>query len=308
MVGQYLDTQWQRIDPSTEKPAEWSCNILWGGNRFAKQTFRTPEMDGCLLSIPHGNEPFGGDVYHITVCNHGVLSKFLLADVMGHGKEASGLSEALLEPLARLVKELDNTVILSELNRIIREQKVFRKFATAAAATFNAWDGSFTYVYAGHPPMLIRRNGRWESLEKSDDHALPVGIINDMRFQQCAVTLQHGDFLFIYSDALTDIIMESGNEEDMIDALIGMMNRIDTDHLETFYTGLVKKLIEINGSTQFGDDLTFILLRYHLPQMTTLFSRSLDGVMRGGRKLVMRAIKSWRGLKWDRGTHCRKDN
>ncbi len=71
---------WRLGEMDYDTPVEWVCNVLWGGNHFVKQSFRMPGMEGCLLSIPHGGDPSGGDIYHITVCGHGVFSKFLLVD------------------------------------------------------------------------------------------------------------------------------------------------------------------------------------------------------------------------------------
>lgn len=277
-------------------PVTWVCNVLWGGNRFVKQSFRTPGMEGCLLSIPHGGDPFGGDIYHITVCGHGVFSKFLLVDAMGHGREAAVLSHALLEPLGRLATELDNATILEELNRVIRELGAAGKFATAAAATFNAWDGSWTYAYAGHPPMLIRHAGRWASLERPGDRALPVGIIKGLQFQQCAVTLQPGDWLLLYSDALTDLVMAHAQGRDVYETLAGMLNGIATDHVGTFHAALTGKLIELNGGPRFGDDLTFIVLRHDLPRPQTWTSRIAAPLLRGGGRMMMAMMKWWQRI------------
>lgn len=281
----------QHRDTSLENPDEWICNVLWGGNRFVKQSFRMPGMEGCLLSVPHGGDLEGGDIYHITVCGHGVFSKFLLVDAMGHGQAAALISQALLPPLERLAAELDNRAILAELNRVLREQTETGKFATAAAATFNAWDGTWTYAYAGHPPMLIRHNGLWEPLEKPGVSALPVGIVKGIAFQQCAMTLQWGDWLLLYSDALTDIMMPHAGERDMILYLCDVLNGIDTNHMATFHAALTGKLIELNGGTQFGDDLTFMVLAHAPPHPENAASHLRNVLVHGWRRAAMSLMK-----------------
>ncbi|MFA7242666.1 MAG: PP2C family protein-serine/threonine phosphatase [Sulfuricellaceae bacterium] len=280
-----------RLSQPNNTIMEWFCNVLWGGNSFVKQSFRIPGMAGCVLSIPHGDDASGGDIYHITVCGHGVFSKFLLVDAMGHGRKAAVLSQALLEPLKCLATELDNRVILGELNRIIQEQAATGNFATAVAATFNSWDSSWTYAYAGHPPMLICRDGHWESLEKPGDRVLPVGIIQGICFQQSMVTLQPGNWLLLYSDALTDIMTAHAKERDTILALCDVLNSIDTDHVETFHAALTGRLIDLNGGTRFGDDLTFIVLRHDTPHAETLTSRWCDPALRKGRKMMMKIMR-----------------
>lgn len=100
--------------------------------------------------------------------------------------------------------------------------------------------------------------------------------------------------LLLYSDALTDIMMEYAKGEDMIHTLCDTLNHIDTDHVETFHAALTGKLIEINGGTQFGDDLTFILLRHDNPQADTLPARLRDTLLRTGRKMMMGMMKWWK--------------
>ena len=75
---------WQQ--QPVQAPDAWLCNIVWGGNELALETFTMPGLDGCLLSVPCANSRAGGDIYHVTVCDHGVFSKFLLVDVAGHGQ------------------------------------------------------------------------------------------------------------------------------------------------------------------------------------------------------------------------------
>ncbi len=82
-----------------------------------------PGLDGCLLSVPCNNSHTGGDIYHVTVCERGVFSKFLLIDVAGHGESASHISGRLKQPLAELMSELDNSAILEALNHRILEQE-----------------------------------------------------------------------------------------------------------------------------------------------------------------------------------------
>ena len=44
------------------EPSARFCDVLWGGNTFASQSFETPGMKGHLLSVPAGVDQAGGDL------------------------------------------------------------------------------------------------------------------------------------------------------------------------------------------------------------------------------------------------------
>ena len=58
---------------------------IWGGNRAIETSFEAPGLDIYVHSQPFQNSEAGGDIYYLTSCASGRLSRFLLADVSGHG-------------------------------------------------------------------------------------------------------------------------------------------------------------------------------------------------------------------------------
>ncbi len=267
-----------------EAPDNWVCNIVWGGNQLALESFTMPGLDGCLLSVPCADSRAGGDVYHVTVCDHGVFSKFLLVDVAGHGDAAAGISQRLKQPLSRLMSELDNGAILEHLNHCILENEPMGSFATAAAATYNHWDRSLSYAYAGHPYILIRRDGRWRVLPECCAGP-PIGILGELSYFQNEVPLNGEDWLLMFSDAILDIKLADGRRLGF-DGLIDLLNAVPADSLGGFYQATVNALVQANGSEHFDDDLTLILLKQQKAE-ASLPARLLSF----GRKLTMRWMK-----------------
>lgn len=270
---------WQQLVP--EESDAWLCNIVWGGNRLALEIFTTPGLDGYLLSIPCANRPVGGDIYHVTVCDHGVFSKFLLADVAGHGDAAAGISSRLQQPLFKLMGELDNSALLEELNDIIYIEESSGNFATAAAATYNHWDNSWTYAYAGHPYMLIRRDDRWQVLPECYS-APPAGVLVESRYYQNEIGLRGNDWLFLFSDAVYEIKQADGSRLGF-EGLVALLDSIRLHEISDFYHQLMHKLVTINGGEEFDDDLTLILLKQNDAGKTPT-----QRVLSAGRKLIMR--------------------
>ena len=182
------------------------------------------------------------------------------------------------------MNELDNAAILEELNERILREESNGSFATAAAATYNHWDRSLNYAYAGHPYMLIRRNGAWQLLPECHSGP-PVGILGDIRYFQNEVPLNGADWLFLFSDAVFEIKRKDGGRLGF-DGLVELLNSIETEHIADFYQELVDTLVATNGSDVFEDDLTLILLKQQ-QATATLSSRALFQ----GRKLMMRWMK-----------------
>ena len=270
--------------PLTRQPESWFCDVVWGGNELALETFSMPGLEGYLLSVPCADKRAGGDIYHVTVCNHGVFSKFLLIDVAGHDNSAAQISSRLKQPLAKLMAELGNGAILEELNSNILSTESSGSFATAAAATYNHWDRSLTYAYAGHPYMLIQRNGVWQTLPECCSGP-PIGILGDTRYFENEVLLNSKDWLFLFSDAAFEIKRNNGTRLGF-DGLIALLNSIEQTTIDGFYQALVDALVTLNGSKQFADDLTLFLLKQQ-PAAKNLLARSANGM----RKLVMRWMK-----------------
>ena len=280
---------WQHPPPTDGQ--RWYCDIVWGGNQPVLERFSMPGLEGCLLSVPNGQRRHGGDIYHVTVCDQGVFSKFLLVDVAGHDAVAADIATQLHAPLQRLMNQLDNTAILHELNDNILADVEPGNFATATAATYNHWDHSWTYAYAGHPYMLIRRNGVWEPLPECLP-APPTGITADVRYQQNEISLQGDDWLFLYSDAVFEIRRPDG-ERIGFEGLIRLLNGLPEAHdIDTFYRELVDRLVQENHGADFDDDLTLILL-----QQTRKNLPVTDRALSGARHLMMRWMKR-------HDTHC----
>ena len=270
--------------PLERDPQSWFCNIVWGGNQLALESFTMPGLDGYLLSVPCADSLAGGDVYHVTVCDQGVFSKFLLIDVAGHGDSAAHISSRLQQPLARLMSELDNSAILEELNNSILTDETYGNFATAAAATYNHWDRSLSYAYAGHPFMLIRRNGVWKLLPECCAGP-PIGILGEISYFQNEIPLNGEDWVFLFSDAVFEIKQNDGSRLGF-EGLVELLNTIESQTIESFYQALIDALVNVNDGDIFEDDLTLILLKQQQAE-ETLPDRALSSA----RKLMMRWMK-----------------
>ena len=62
------------------------CMEVFGGIQLAARAVQFGGLNIWLFSKPIGEGHKGGDVYYASSCINGRISRFLLADVVGHGQ------------------------------------------------------------------------------------------------------------------------------------------------------------------------------------------------------------------------------
>ena len=68
-----------------------------------------------------------------------------------------------------------------------------------------------TYANAGHePPVLRHSDGSTEALPFTG--GVPLGIVDDMKFEERTSTLAPGEFVFLFTDGVTEALNESEEE------------------------------------------------------------------------------------------------
>ena len=185
-----------------------NCSEVWGG-------FKNENLDACSAALATSlfsgasDGGKGGDIYYFSVCQADKLTRIALADVVGHGERVSRVSEWLYESLRARMNDGDNSELLAELNQLTSDHG-FDAITTAAVISFNASGSYVEYAYAGHPPMLVRRNGaaRWEPalLGGTPDRLadLPLGVEPRTRYTERTVQAAAGDRLFLYTDGVIE--------------------------------------------------------------------------------------------------------
>lgn len=134
---------------------------------------------------------------------------FLFGDVSGKGFAASILMANLQALFRSLVsQELELAEIVKRANRIFSASTGSSSFATLVAGRLNG-GGALELVNAGHNPPLLVRDGSVTSLAAS---ALPLGFSPATRFASEHFTLAADDFLFLYTDGVSEAANGAGEE------------------------------------------------------------------------------------------------
>ena len=142
----------------------------------------------------------GGDIYGwLRMPDQRTL--FWIADATGHGAAA-----ALLTTLAKLlfhhgsVEHAHPARIMEAVNNDFRSIFGARSFMTAMCVALDPASGEASVVGAGHPPLLVVRQGRETELVPSE--APPLGLLERSHFAESTIQLQPGDGFLLYTDGL----------------------------------------------------------------------------------------------------------
>lgn len=159
----------------------------------------------------------GGDYYTFGARGEGAVG--LIADVTGHGLGAAlftTMAHALIQQQIHAGAPLDKAFMVC--NEGLMHAQTGR-FMTAAAVEV-AGDGAFTYVSAGHNPLLWIHQGAVHWLGSG---TVPLGIMPIAHVPLVAAgRLEPGDLLVLYTDGFTEAPNDQREEfgEDRLEAVV----------------------------------------------------------------------------------------
>jgi len=183
------------------------CAEIWGGIEAVDQDVSTSSLAISIFSSPCDGTA-GGDIYYVSVCGGDQLTRIAIADLQGHGEKVSAMSRRIYSSLLDHLGDLDNGVVLAELNRFALEQG-FEALTTAVVVSFFLSDGTMSYAYAGHPPLLLRQKpgAPWAAMEPLSSSAFvnpALGVFEDATYEQWTLRLEKGDRFCVYTDGIIE--------------------------------------------------------------------------------------------------------
>ncbi len=172
-----------------------------------------PSIPGCQLAGAYKSAgeglDVGGDFYDVFQIDR---DRFAVAigDVSGKGHEAAAVTALTRHTLrATAVSTDDPRRVLAAANEVLLNQSSDSRFCTAAFGVGTVNDSgtvSIRLANAGHlPPLIVRRDGRIESVKSA---GVLLGIYADAEFEAVTVELRPGDLLLLYTDGLTDVVVD----------------------------------------------------------------------------------------------------
>jgi sigma-B regulation protein RsbU (phosphoserine phosphatase) len=226
-------------------------------SRFLAQSFEEAEKNFQLALYSEPAFEIGGDFYDVQKTKNGAYA-IILGDVTGKGVPAALLMAQLLSDFRyRAPNESDPGKILSQMNQTLSAHSARGMFATAWCAVVRPQGSCLVtqQASAGHLAPFWRSLKGIESVELSS--GLPLGLMADCEFPSSEVILNHGDFLCVYTDGITEGRNVAGAEfgtQGMQDLLL-TLNR----NTSLAKDQLLKAVTDFGQGTSQRDDLTFLL-------------------------------------------------
>jgi serine phosphatase RsbU (regulator of sigma subunit) len=252
---------------------------VWGGSHAFDQSVSVPGNDVRVSSIPYAGAPAGGDIYYVSNCAAGIITRFFLADVSGHGSDAAHIAAELRSLMRKHINTADQTRFAVALNRAFADLDLAGRFATAVLMTYFAPSDHLIVCNAGHPrPLLFRAvDERWELLDASTPCAvarkqagksaigianLPLGILDPTNYQQFAVRLDAGDLVVVYTDALMEAKDPTGTQLGEV-GLLEIVQSMTASERTDVASALRRRVLEHAGTPALDDDATIIVLNHN---------------------------------------------
>ncbi len=240
---------------------------VWGGNQIVDSGVVMAGLDAWVYSKPFGGSGGGGDVYYVSSCATGRITRLLVADVSGHGAAVCDIAGQLRSLMRRYVNHLDQSQFVRSMNQKFAEISESGCFATAVVTTFFAPTNHLSLCNAGHPPPLYycARTGEWSFLERgaarsADLANLPLGILDLGDYDTFDVRLGVGDLIVCYTDSLVEARTGAG---DLLgaEALLEVIRTLDMTDPASLISRLLEGICARTGMDLCDDDVTLLLFR-----------------------------------------------
>jgi serine phosphatase RsbU (regulator of sigma subunit) len=239
---------------------------VWGGNQPVDAGVVMAGLDAWVYSKPFGESDSGGDVYYVSTCATGRITRLLVADVSGHGAAVSELAVVLRSLMRRYVNHIDQTKFVKSMNERFTEMSAAGVFATAIVTTFFAPTRQLSLCNAGHPPPFWYRaaTGQWcflnEDAGTSCAANIPLGILDLTDYQQFEVPMRLGDLVLCYTDALIES-QDTDGEMFGAEGLLKVVQALDCGDHATIVPRLLEEIGRRAEGNLRGDDVTVMLFR-----------------------------------------------
>ncbi|NCB39101.1 MAG: hypothetical protein EOM80_10045 [Erysipelotrichia bacterium] len=168
------------------------------------------------LKISRINKPaaeVGGDYFDFFDLGNNRLG-VVIADASGKNVPAAIIMTVFKTTLSTMeLANLSANEVLSRANRIIAKNITNDRFITAMYVIIDATTGEVELSSAGHNPAFVASGRGMElTLHEKNVKCMPLGILENYKYETTQFTLKKGDLLFLYTDGVTEARNETEEE------------------------------------------------------------------------------------------------
>jgi sigma-B regulation protein RsbU (phosphoserine phosphatase) len=141
-----------------------------------------------------------GDLYEYLVAD-GRRAGLLIADVSGHGVPAALIASMVkMAAISQREQAAHPGAVLTGMNRALFGNTQ-GQYVTAAYAHLDAEHGELHYAAAGHPAMLLLRDGKVSEIA---ENGLLLAAADDVEYCARTLAMKRGDRIVLYTDGIVE--------------------------------------------------------------------------------------------------------
>lgn len=148
-------------------------------------------------------------LYSIDVSGHGITSAMVTARVAGYLSSTFPEQNIALEPrFNRFFAMREPVETARMLNQRLAADPGVEEYLTMGYVAADLMSGRMRLVQAGHSPaLLLHKDGSHQFIGNG---GLPIGLVNEVTYDQHEFTMTSGDMLLLYSDGFTEAVTKTG--------------------------------------------------------------------------------------------------
>jgi phosphoserine phosphatase RsbU/P len=220
---------------------------------------KAPELPGLEIGIrwrPARN--ISGDLFDFF--EHREEHMIAFGDSSGKGA-AAALYGALFSGLLRSLapRRRSPAMLLKSLNETLAERAVPTRFVTLLVMLWDARARLFTIANAGSTMPMVCRNG---SILNPEAAGVPVGLLENVEYEEKQFQTESGDVVALYSDGIQDQQNPAG-EEYTKRRFPAMLRKHAALPAQEIANRIFADLDRFRGPRSIHDDQTLIILKVH---------------------------------------------
>ena len=199
----------------------------------------------------------GGDLYEFLRYGPQQLG-LALGDVSGKGTAAALYGAVAIGIMRSLApQKLQPAEMLRQMNQLVGERRIEGRFMTACFATWQKGRQKLRFANAGQSQPLLYKDQRCGKIELT---GFPLGIFEEVSYDEWGVTLESGNILVFHSDGLSEAVNVEGQffGTERIRKLIEQHHEVSATELADI---LLHEVDWFTQSAPLTDDRTLVVLK-----------------------------------------------
>lgn len=213
-----------------------------GANYILLTGLTKMKKDGSLVS---------GDNYSFIYPDSGTVV-MTLSDGMGTGEAAFKESESVINLLEQFIEAgFSKKSAIKLINSVMLIRSEEQIYSTIDMSVINLYTGMCDFIKLGASTTFIKKGEEIEIIQSND---LPIGMINQVDYEERSRSIGDGDFIIMVTDGVIDSI-PSDNKEELLSDFI---SSIKTNNSKEIANAILNFSLESNNWTP-KDDMTVLV-------------------------------------------------